>query len=258
MKSKLFIISAIAVFTTSALAQAQPIPSVSIDTPPSFLKGIFAAQDAPFYFNVRTAPKKSYCCEAISMDVKPQMTEMVANSGPSTTIHHRGDYEPILMEESEANTKGRICFTSEDATTYTGTVETACGCDYFDSLQITCTETTLYGGFNTIAGEINFLEITNRSNKAVTLHIRGYSSTDNSEKVNLKITLPENNTAPVSRADIDIHTHVGPASFGSLHITHDAPKGTISATLATYKINKDREDDYTPVARSTFETKTAM
>jgi len=99
------------------------------------------------------------------------------------------------------------------------------------NVKTSCSETSLFGGFNTFVNDLNFLEISNttRSNVMVWVTVTNFKG----EKV---INGQLYTVAPGIRTDIDIHTPAGADSFGTIMLSHDAPSGGILARLSEYKI----------------------
>ncbi len=91
-----------------------------------------------------------------------------------------------------------------------------------------CTETTLYGGYNTNANPFNFLELTNTTSGTITARVRGFNF-DGTATVNTSVSI-----APGTRFDIDIHTAAGANKYGSLIVTHDGPFGALLGYVSQY------------------------
>jgi hypothetical protein len=94
-----------------------------------------------------------------------------------------------------------------------------------------CQQTTLVGGYNTNINELNFLEITNtESNSSINVWLVGTNS------VGVGTFTRNYSINSGGRFDVDIHSIVGSAVYGTLFLSHDGPPGSIRAHLAEYKI----------------------
>lgn len=90
-----------------------------------------------------------------------------------------------------------------------------------------CRETSLYGNWNTFLNPFNFLEVTNLSYDSIEIIviIRSFDGA----------TFTANATVAADRRmDLDVHSLVGPAGYGSIKLKHDGPVGALSAFISQY------------------------
>jgi hypothetical protein len=109
-----------------------------------------------------------------------------------------------------------------------------------------CDDTTLFGGFNTMVTDFNFLELTNTLSSLdlnVTLRLMPVKGEPFERTVLVKKGL---------RFDMDIHSLVGPGTYGSMQLMHDGPKGGLKAELVQYRITSQDPLKFDPVSRQTF------
>lgn len=100
--------------------------------------------------------------------------------------------------------------------------------------MIQCFETSLYGNFNTItnANNVNYLEIKNISNVAVTVQVILYTPQGTAFS-RLGRTLAAN-----ERQDIAIHEITAAQNtYGSIVLSHNGPLGGIVANLSKYRFD---------------------
>jgi len=176
------------------------------------------------------------------------------------TFTSRGDYAPQIASVLPGNTAfgpsvhSRACFTVPEGVSSLHFNLTALNdSPAFNTLRINCDDTTLIGGYNTAAGEFNFLEITNRTNGVINIRIRGYSEPAGGAQVIDSFVAVEPSAGGTKRVDFDIHSLVEPGAFGALKITHDGPAGSISAAVSQYKVLSTNPLDFTLAGRVPFE-----
>jgi len=231
----ILIVLAIALCSNDSFAQT-PV-NINVGERPSSVRGLLTNVSSPLSFIVRTGPRRSYCCSAIASNTRTTFTSLVdilsISSDPALPFEYREHYEPQITEGANPGTTERICFTSKTTGALNGRIEVPSeeSASSFEKLRLQCNETTLYGKFNTAAGEINFLEITNLSGQDVRVHVRGQSeSNGGAEAINVQLVLPASITRPTPRTDFGIDSLVEQGAFGTLQITHDAPPGGLTAT----------------------------
>ena len=97
--------------------------------------------------------------------------------------------------------------------------------------QISCFETSLYGGFNTVnaANPVNFLEITNLTTESIKWQAVFYST------AGVELHRTDATIGSLSRTDFGLQD-VGALqnTFGSIVLAHDGPVGAIKANISRY------------------------
>jgi len=179
----------------------------------------------------------SYCCEFFSgeplatFNVETSISDFELN--PALTGVDRTRVTPVMGvaafdEIGFVSLGNRMCFTP--------TVTGGLNFSFTDVLpdphdiDYKCVETTLYGGYNTNANPLNFLEIINISNATITGSITAQ---------NFDGSLVINGTSfsvdAGQRIDIDLHSPAGQNVFGALRINHDGPLGSLQANTSFYQ-----------------------
>ena len=97
--------------------------------------------------------------------------------------------------------------------------------------QISCFETSLYGGFNTVnaANPVNFLEITNLTTESIKWQAVFYSTTG-VELYRTDATLNSLSRTDVGLQDVGVLQN----TFGSIILAHDGPVGALKANISRY------------------------
>ena len=144
----------------------------------------------------------------------------------TNAIAQRGDVAPILRT-SNALRSVRLSFSPATSGVYSLRITN----DLFvvNAIKVRCSETTLYGGFNTNANPFNFLELTNLTSASISGRIIAYNF-DGSEALNTGFTLQSNR-----RFDTDIHSAAGANKYGAIVVTHDGPLGAIEGNVSQYR-----------------------
>jgi hypothetical protein len=234
--------------------------------PPTSANGVYQNVSLPLTARMNVSAGRSYCCLGIADNDNVRITQIVPDftvpEGANATVSsaNRGDYEPVVAGQNGPSVSSRVCFEPPVPNPLVPAVRLTINSmtePTFNNFRITCDETTLYGSYNTAAGEFNFLEITNRANGVVNVTVRGYSEPTGGDKV-IEVSLPiepvgGGGITGAKRVDLDIHSRVTPGAFGALVITHDGPPGSIAAALSQYKITSVSPFDFTLVGRVPFE-----
>lgn len=249
----IIISSGVALFLSAAPAFAQSIyatvPKANIDIDVAAPGGVLQNVVGPTAFALSVNPDESYCCSAVADNAITFFTRIDKEEGESFTpvsfvnAGERGN--PITRRPGLGNnsTKSRACFYSPtplQSVLFVGlgfapsTQDTAFSPvdgTTVANLRIKCDNTTLYGGFNTVAGEFNFLEITNIAGGASEVRVVATDSTD-LDKTLYDVRIPLTS----ARTDVDLHSHVGAGKFGALKLLHNGPAGSVQAAVSEYKI----------------------
>ena len=167
----------------------------------------------------------------------------------------RGTSEPAIgvYNGNQYPSLTRICFMAPTRSYYSFPIELGTlPADY----TISCTETTLFGGFNTSVTDFNFLELTNTLDgpaETETIKARIFARDSVSQQTiihNSVVQIP-----PGDRRDVDIHSVAGAGAFGPLFVTHDGPPGSLKATVSQYNITSTNPLVFVPVARQELESR---
>lgn len=202
----------------------------------------------------------SYCCQIWSVNPGNDFplwilkTEVLGGYATASTPH--GYSSPAV---STIRRDARMCF-------HVGTITTppqgdapsmgrfTIGSNFDNSgsgdAYVRCDETTLFGGFNTIATDFNFVEITNtlkgdwqRNSMFVVLIAKG--------KISGKEIQRPFYIRPDERIDLDLHSLFG-KDFGTVSVFHNGPKGSLRVTTTQYKIRSQNPLDFEPVGAIEF------
>jgi hypothetical protein len=237
-----------------AVATAQSEPRIIVGQAPK----TFAGAASPFSFRIESAQPSSACCTVTDADLDPEITtvntlDVAHPSSPS--FSYRGALSPIIPSHSDMvnlSEKSRVCFMSVNAVSYDFPVQSSTRTpgSSFNELQVACEDTTMFGGFNTVVTELNYLEMINTTGQPISAHIYGFRETTGGEKViDADVSIPGGAGTP-RRVDFDIHSVVGPGAFGTLVITSDAPKGSLNVNVAQYRITSRNPFNFELVARN--------
>ena len=191
---------------------------------------------------------RSYCCRikeptgsgGLSFD------NVSASSGTVTDLASQGQVDPWLRNGSNA----RRCFTFTETPGQNGIADITLGIaatGTVNNVAIQCTETTLFGGFNTVVTDFNFIEVTNTltdetagATGVISVRIVA-TGTSGSEVLSTSFDLN-----PDARFDVNVHDSA-PSDFGPVIITHNGPPGAIRAVNAQYRIVTSTPLDFEPV-----------
>lgn len=216
---------------------------------------------------LEVSARNSYCCEIVSRsgaDVNFGSTQVdlsgINATGGNTIGRFAGLDEPRYRLSAS-----RLCFTAPaniDLGLATLTISVSGGGPASDNTA-KCSETTLYGGFNTSVTDFNFLEISNTLDSVTTDGSRIISGS-----ITARNTVPEPDTIvinqapftvnPESRVDIDVHTSAGLGAFGPVKISHNGAPGAIKAVLNQYNITSSNPLRFAPVAQELFRSRAEL
>jgi hypothetical protein len=224
------------------VGQQLPLPS-----------GIVQSAASPYRFYFGGSKFNSYCCTAVADNTQADLAGFdrvpTGPTGGPEGGENRGAVEPLITFGTNTNNEGRLCFTPSETGVFAAAAVAVGGPTSFDNLRVECEETTLYGGYNTAAAPLNFLEITNTTASNVDVLVRaGNALTGQTDVAIAQVTL-----GPSQRADIDIHSKVTAGSFGAIRINSNAPRGAVVATVSQYKITSTNPLAFELVGRVPFE-----
>lgn len=235
MTRKVFATFAILIFSYPSLSAAD-IAARTL-TPPGVIS-LSVSTDNPV--KVSMEANKSYACALeqitpsndiyVELESKAQVGSgqldgrYIGNLTPvaaATSPDHRNESRLSLIPTESGEHTITILFGPEGETTST-------------SCRFSCLETTLYGSFNTVLNEYNFLELTNTANSTINVKIRVVGSdgtvlVDNSPKT----------LGAGIRTDFDLHSLVGAGDYGSVVVMHDGPFGAVKGAVSQYKVQAD-------------------
>jgi hypothetical protein len=198
---------------------------------------------------------KSYCCEIWSniSDSSGVRFDTITSSEPTAfTSAARGYATPILTRSATNGQQSRQCFyhtaTADGRALVDTTIKISIGAGTgsITDGNVRCVETSLYGGFNTVVTDFNFIEISNtlgadvNDNGDVNVVVKGFGISG-SEVLTSSFTL-----AAGKRQDVDVHSSA-PSDFGPVVIYHDGPPGAIRAVNAQYRILTQSPLNFEPV-----------
>ena len=201
------------------------------------------ASDTAFFVALN---ERSYCCQITSPNRNISFDSISASVGVLNNLADRGRINPW----NHGTINSRRCFYFTDSVG-TGADIINLGIDVSvssDNVSMGCTDTTLYGGFNTSVTDFNFIEVTNTltpgvasgDNGDVVVTIKA-SGTAGTELISTSFTL-----AAGRRRDVNVHESA-PSDFGPVIITHNGPPGAIRAVNAQYRIVTAVPLDFEPV-----------
>lgn len=208
--------------------------------------------------------RSSICCQVQSISSSGSVKfrdNFLLNNVSHFRIRNRGADHPILSETAGEQGQGRRCFYFEDSQVSSTTIIFLLSS--FNNINYPhtyahCTETTLYGGFNTSVTDFNFIEIsnilspTNYSSGIVSGKIQAVDSISNQ-----RILDREFSVSPGDRIDIDVHSVAGAGRFGQVIIYHDGPPGSLKAITSQYRIVSQNPLDFEPVAQQKFSSRSS-
>ncbi len=223
--------------------------------------------DSGDYLTAEVEGGRCYCCyihRRISTDQARFGTKEISIDGgdfETLSVTNRGQSRGVTDQSA-----ARVCFsTPSGAETATIKLEML----IFDSASspntnvndtmARCTETTLYGGFNTSVTDFNFLEINNTLNaessgtQSVTGTITAINVVPSTDTT--VIDEQEFSVSAGSRTDVDIHAAAGTGAFGPVRVCHDGPPGAIKAVMSQYNITTTTPLAFSPVAQQVFKTR---
>lgn len=183
---------------------------------------------------------RSYACTIIGSSITSQLKVEVStapgSSSVSSTARNCGAITPKVVTSGGDATAGagsdgasdnRVCFIADESGVYNLTLDTDLAVS--EPAIFSCSETTLYGGYNTNANPFNFLEVINTTNTAIEFQVRA---------ANFDGTVVINNAtytvAPNRRVDVNVHVAAGTNKFGSIRVMHNGPYGALQANVSQY------------------------
>ena len=175
---------------------------------------------------------RSYECTAISEDngSGPKLAFYSVLSGvldeEANKIKLIGAESPVTYGDAASAAGSRITITPIESGDYYLRITNSIPITL--SHRLKCFETTLYGGYNTNANPLNFLELSNLTNSTVSGRVRGFNA-DGSQILDTTFSIGAN-----SRFDIDIHSAAGANRYGILIVTNDAPRGGLQGNVSQY------------------------
>lgn len=198
---------------------------------------------------------RSFCCTGTADNASVEFIGAgIVQPPQSISATFRGGVDPFVTFQNNPVAAGRICFTTP-SNGILGVAATAGGdADTLTNLRVQCDETTLYGGYNVAAADLNFLEIHNTSNADIEVTIRtGDSRTGETNSLFTQITVGAS-----QRADLDIHSNVDTGSFGPMSVTHNGPLGSITANVSQYKVTSTGPLAFELIGKVPFATRVAQ
>ncbi len=241
MRYTLFVVAALAVFAVEVSAETfQLVPGLRRD-----FDGVTNSDDA----TVSVYDKRSYCCKVSSANSSGlvNISSIAASSGTLNDLTSQGETSPKLPDGANS----RRCFYFTEGPGGDGTALVTLGLFTInaplDRVAFLCSDTTLYGGFNTTVTDFNFIEVTNT-----------LTEDTNGNNGSLKVTVRATGTAGTEvlstsfelaagkRFDVDVHS-LAPSDFGPVFVTHNGPPGAIRAVNAQYRIVTQTPFDFEPV-----------
>ncbi len=156
--------------------------------------------------------------------------EALDPDGESITLTGLGNITPVIATPSGASSlKSRIGITPTKTGIHTLTPENSSGTD--DAATIRCTETTLYGGFNTFFAQIPIVEISNTTETEITANVSATDFNGDTIVEDVEVVIQPN-----SRTD-EILDSISPSLYGEITVTAVAPAGALRATVAEYNFS---------------------
>lgn len=177
---------------------------------------------------------RSYSCEGVPQDAASdfdwnQTVQGTAVSNPETILARlAGTLEPAITGEASTSSDNRLTFTPTTTDRFRLTVQSAKSGG--ELVKVQCTETTLFGDFNTNVNDFNYLELTNLSNASISGTITAITS-DGTVAVNAATFT----IAPDRRFDVDLHSAVGADKYGLVRVTQNGPAGALKAIVSQYQ-----------------------
>jgi len=234
MKIKLFSL-AIAILICPSIASAQFLGG-----------GVFFAEseDAAIGSEFRLRGLRAgntYVCSMSEVFASGLSTSIMAPSGPISGTFAGNDYPAIQLTDDEddlnlANNEildtdssdNRIAFQAPDSGDYIFTIASWATDSLTRDAFLICSDSTANVGFNTFLNDFNFLEVTNNLERELTVNWEAvnFDGTRISGSINVGAGL---------RADIDIHTAVGPSSFGNIKVGILGVEGSAILNMSQYQ-----------------------
>ena len=155
------------------------------------------------------------------------------------------DINPMDNEELDTNAlDNRIVFVAPEDGKYRIPIAIFGTDDINDDAFINCIDVTLNVGFNTFVNNLNFLEVTNNLGRILTINWEAIRFDGSSFSGSVDV-------AANTRTDIDIHSVVGPNSFGNLKIGVQGTSGAAIVNLSQYQTTSSGIEQRTSRAAQT-------
>ncbi len=194
--------------------------------------------------NVYMHRDRSYECGILALDFSANTddefyifnsTVMDPDGGSFVATANGDDYPAISPVDgvSMVHNRARLSLTAQKTGIYKMTVEDAFNLNNSEPNTVRCRETTLYGGYNRYFAGVAIIEINNAGNKQTDVRISIKDSNGNTV-----IDAQEATAKANTRTDV-IFANLPAASFGQIQITHEAPFGALSGTVAEYDYAPD-------------------
>ena len=198
--------------------------------------GNIAALDPNDTVRVTVDKKKSYACTLIPEAFSGRLGFGTSVSGPESTVTGTliGDVTPgVTVGSSDTSSNdNRISFTAEKDGLHSLDIQQSTGDFPADAnYLVECSETTLFGAYNTVVNDFNFLELENTTNSTIAVTITAVNFDDTLDSPTAQITLNVNSN---SRSDVNLHDQVGDNKFGILIVAHDGPLGALKGRVSQY------------------------
>ena len=213
---------------------------------------------APTFFAYR-----SYCCSVLTSVPGANLHFSSLTKGVGGPLYPRARYngtlEPRLPVIGNLNsTETRVCYDiipdpQDPGLILIANFDDDIGGDY--RAELSCRETTLFGGFNTSVNDFNFLEITNTSQDSIPVSAFFFDSLDGGALAGsyADITPPAN-----TRVDLNVHELVGPGVFGKVIVIHGGPPGSIRADMSQYRLVSSNPFKFELVTTTPFKTRAEL
>ncbi len=252
-QASLFIFSLLSVLLAFSTAKAAFFSAI-VDDDPSSSGGNLTGLISGDILDIKVDENRSYCCTANSSNqffAPPNMSTTYQVAAFTLTAADRGLQSPYL-----GTTFQRLCFTPPEGVG-SGALASITFSFFGTALnaRVRCTETSLYGGFNTSVTDFNFLEIRNLASSGT---IIGRVLARNTVSGGTIVFDQPFSVAAGQRVDLNIHGTVGAGAFGPIVITHDGAPGAINAVLNQYNITSTSPLDFEPVSQEIFVTRAQL
>lgn len=163
-------------------------------------------------------------------------TTVMDPDGAEIVASPNGDDYPAIapVDGVEAvHERVRVSLTAQKTGIYKFSVEDAFSNNNSEASTIRCRETTLYGGYNRFFAGVAIVELNNASPKDYDVTI----TIINSQGV-VVVDKQQATAKADTRSDV-IFSNLPAGNFGQIRITHAAPYGALSGTVAEYDFNSD-------------------
>jgi hypothetical protein len=207
-------------------------------------------------FFARVIENKSYCCQVWTngeFSGLPSFDVITMAEGTLDFISDRGEVSPYIGA-GNAPEAARKCFVASPNNGFNNsfiTLGITSGASLIPNANVRCSETTLYGGFNTVVTDFNFIEVTNTLIDTEKDEVIRFRITARGTIAGVTILDQIIDINPSQRIDIDVHSTAG-NDFGPVVITHNGPPGSLRAVNAQYRIITASPLNFEPVLSVPF------